>query len=141
MNCKRCGNTLPTNSTGCPHCDGAPSHTKKLSEKDLHKTRALVQLERCENCGWMVYPTDDECSACGTWVNRPWKQNGAEKKPRRRGRKAEQPRVQSSGDRYAHDQVPHGGSSRQVWVGVAISIAVLCLFAIAWHFMFPSYLQ
>ena len=142
MNCHRCGNTLPTNAKGCPTCNDTPAHTKKLSETDLHRTRALVQLERCENCGWMVYAADNECSACGTWINRPWKQTSAAKPPKR-ARKAVKTPVpsQSSGDRYNDDQVPPVGISHQVRVGIAISIALLCLFALAWHFMFPSYLE
>ncbi len=136
MNCHRCGDMLQTNATGCPRCDGAPSHTKKLSQTDLHKTRALVQLERCENCGWMVYPNENECSACGTWVNRPWKQNGVDSKSRRRSKSAKSVPVQEG-----EGEEPKIIGSTPLWFKIVVVIVILFVGAVIWHYLFPNYLE
>src|SRR5438067_87541 len=72
MNCHRCGNTLPPNARACPQCDRPHAKTKVLSESDVNKTRALVHLDRCQNCGFMVFPADTECASCGAWIDRGW---------------------------------------------------------------------
>ena len=144
MNCHRCGDTLPTNARGCPRCDSAPSKTKKLSQTDLHKTRALVQLERCGNCGWMVYPSENECSACGTWINRPWKQNGQAAKPPRTRGKAKPPVYSNTAqEKQGHEDVPasDGIEGRRIWVGIGISVAVIILGAYVWRLLFGTNLQ
>ena len=79
MNCHQCGNTLPPNATACPRCDRPHAKTKVLSESDVNKTRALVQLERCSNCGFMVFPADTECASCGAWIDRDWEKPAAKK--------------------------------------------------------------
>lgn len=75
MNCHRCGNILPTNANVCTSCYRTPDKTRVLQEADanLHKTRPLVHMDRCDNCGFLIYSSDTECQACGTWVDRSWK--------------------------------------------------------------------
>lgn len=140
MDCHRCGTTLPTNATSCPRCDGAPARTKKLSQTDLNKTRALIPVERCENCGWLVYANDNECTACGAWINRPWKQSAVEAKPRR-GQKVRDSKIK---DRQVRDNpVPSesAGGGNRVLLGIVVSLAVLILGGLAYHFLFASRLQ
>lgn len=137
MDCHRCGTTLPTNATSCPRCDGAPARTKKLSQTDLNKTRALVPVERCENCGWLVYANDNECTACGAWINRPWKQGAVEAKPRR-GQKVKASQVKNNDNAFSNEG--RGGGNR-VLVGIVVSLLVLVLGGLAYHFLFASRLQ
>ena len=116
MNCRRCGNALPANAAGCPRCDGGerpPAKTKRLTESDLNKTRALVQIERCQNCGFMVFPADTECASCGTWIDRAWQTPAASK-----SKKA----------------APAPAKAR-VLFGIGISFLVFCLSFIVWQFL------
>ncbi len=138
MDCHRCGTTLPTNATSCPRCDGAPARTKKLSQTDLHKTRALVPVERCENCGWLVYANDNECTACGAWINRPWKQNAVAAAKPKRGQKVKVSEVKNNDNAYSNEG--RSGGNR-VLIGIVVSLAVLILSGLAYHFLFASRLQ
>lgn len=112
MYCRNCGNALPENATSCARCTNVavPTKTRRLSSSDLHKTRALVALDRCQNCGFMVFPADTECAACGTWIERAWQQ--AETKLTR--------------------SVP---KKRVMAAALAISFVVLSLTALAWYFL------
>jgi RNA polymerase subunit RPABC4/transcription elongation factor Spt4 len=113
MNCHRCGNILSTNSSSCPHCDRPPPRTKKLSEADINKTRAIVQVERCENCGFLMYAGDKECQACGTWS--AWQNPAAATRPR----------------------MSHDGKidKKRMLAGIILSILLLSVLVIVWHFV------
>lgn len=113
MNCHRCGNILPTNASSCPRCDNPSPRTKKLSEADINKTRALVQVERCENCGFLMYAGDKECQACGAWA--AWQQPTSATRPR----------------------TSAGGKSgrKRMLAGIVLSILLLSVLVIVWHFV------
>ncbi len=116
MYCRTCGNALPANAPVCPRCTPPVplDKTRRLSVADLHKTRALVALDRCRNCGFMVFPADTECASCGTGIERPWRQAVAN--PKRK-------------------PAPSMPQSRIVAMGIAISILVLSLTALVLHFI------
>ena len=115
MNCHRCGSTLPPNANACPQCDRMPAKTKRLAETDLNKTRALVQLDRCQNCGFMVFPADTECASCGAWIKRDWQ------KPVKPAKPASEPRP---------------AASKRTLIGVAVSIVLLTVFVVAMQYFF-----
>ena len=115
MNCHRCGNVLPTNASSCAHCNNPLPKTKRLVESDYNKTRALVQVERCANCGFLVFAGDSECQSCGTWIDRAWQKSEASAGAGKTG----------------------AGNSGKKWVlvGVAVSIVLLGLTAIVWRML------
>lgn len=112
MYCRRCGNALPENAPDCSCQPVAAPHnkTRLLPVSDPNKTRALVALDQCRNCGFMVFPANTECASCGTWIERTWQQ--AETKPTR--------------------SVP---KNRVMAAALAISFVVLSLTALAWYFL------
>ena len=119
MNCHRCGNILPANASSCPRCDSPPARTKRLVEAELNKTRALVLVERCENCGFLLYAGDKECQSCGAWASRSWQ------KPSK-----------TTGSRISSGESTKGSvGKKRVLAGVVISLLLLGLTAIAWYFL------
>ena len=110
MNCHRCGQPLTTNAISCGHCGRIDAKTRVFVDPASRQTQMLVQVERCANCGFLVYPGDTECSACGTWINRAWKQPGGGAKNR---------------------AVP----ANIVWIGVAISLIVVAGLAVVWRLL------
>ncbi|HZP84080.1 MAG TPA: hypothetical protein VFB21_20735 [Chthonomonadaceae bacterium] len=76
MQCNRCGSRLSPSNPVCPVCSQQPiavsADAPDAPDLEMQKTRYLVPLEQCPRCRFVVFPSQQRCSSCGTLIERPW---------------------------------------------------------------------
>jgi len=108
MTCPKCGYVMAPFEKSCPRCTHLRVRTGTQQLIPDTRTQYLVQLETCEQCGWMIFPADTVCSSCGAPVHasgQPAARNG-------------------------HEKMAYRPSQQQILAGVVVGAITICLVSV-----------